>query len=58
MIVPELTQQMSYAKDMKCVDDPRHGRYLTASALFRDRMSTKNVDEHLLNVQKSQCIII
>ena len=31
--------------------DPRHGRYLTACALFRGRMSTKEVDEQMLNVQ-------
>merc|ERR1712224_57729 len=31
--------------------DPRHGRYLTASAMFRGRMSTKEVDEQMLNVQ-------
>merc|ERR1712086_225326 len=31
--------------------DPRHGRYLTCSALFRGRMSTKEVDEQMLNVQ-------
>ena len=34
-----------------CAADPRHGRYLTASALFRGRMSTKEVDEQMLNVQ-------
>ena len=28
-----------------CAADPRHGRYLTAAALFRGRMSTKEVDE-------------
>ncbi len=39
--VPELTQQMWDAKNMMCAADPRHGRYLTASALFRGRMSTK-----------------
>ena len=33
--VPELTQQMWDAKNMMCAADPRHGRYLTASALFR-----------------------
>merc|ERR1711957_593987 len=27
------------AKNMMCASDPRHGRYLTASALFRGRMS-------------------
>merc|ERR1711907_167259 len=30
---------------------PRHGRYLTACAMFRGRMSTKEVDEQMLNVQ-------
>merc|ERR1719433_1505483 len=30
---------------MMCASDPRHGRYLTASAMFRGRMSTKEVDE-------------
>ena len=49
--VPELTQQMWDAKNMMCAADPRHGRYLTASALFRGRMSTKEVDEQMLNVQ-------
>eukprot|EP00660_Eupelagonema_oceanica_P019757 gene19757-biopygen4076 len=27
--------------------DPRHGRYLTASLLFRGRLSTKEVDEQI-----------
>ena len=49
--VPELTQQMWDAKNMMCAADPRHGRYLTASALFRGRMSTKEVDEQMLTVQ-------
>merc|ERR1712194_262450 len=31
--------------------DPRHGRYLTAFAMFRGRMSTKEVDEQMLNGQ-------
>jgi tubulin beta len=39
------------AKNMMCAADPRHGRYLTASAMFRGRMSTKEVDEQMLNVQ-------
>merc|ERR1719322_537772 len=29
--------------------DPRHGRYLTVAAMFRGRMSMKEVDEQLLN---------
>merc|ERR1719243_24245 len=44
LTVPELTQQM-------CAADPRHGRYLTAAGLFRGRMSSKEVDEQMLNVQ-------
>merc|ERR1711971_1420219 len=51
LTVPELTQQMLDAKNMMCAADPRHGRYLTAAALFRGRMSTKEVDEQMLNVQ-------
>merc|ERR1719199_2253106 len=51
MTVPELTQQIFDAKNMMCAVDPRHGRYLTASAIFRGRMSTKEVDEQMLNVQ-------
>merc|ERR1739842_125724 len=43
--------QMFDAKNMMCASDPRHGRYLTASAVFRGRMSTKEVDEQMLNVQ-------
>merc|ERR1712054_552940 len=37
--------------NMMCAADPRHGRYLTCSALFRGRMSSKEVDEQMLNVQ-------
>ena len=48
LTVPELTQQMFDAKNMMAAADPRHGRYLTACALFRGRMSTKEVDEQML----------
>ena len=37
---------------MMCASDPRHDRHLTAFAMFRGRMSTKEVDEQSLNVQK------
>eukprot|EP01084_Bolivina_argentea_P031968 59149_1 len=47
----ELVQQMFDAKNMMCASDPRHGRYLTASAMFRGRMSKKVIDEQMLNVQ-------
>merc|ERR1712159_953825 len=51
LTVPELTQQMFDAKNMMCAADPRRGRYLTASALFRGRMATKEVDDQMLSVQ-------
>jgi len=51
LTVPELTQQMWDSKNMMCAADPRHGRYLTASAIFRGQMSTKEVDEQILNIQ-------
>lgn len=51
LTVPELTQQMFDAKNMMCASDPRQGRYLTASVMFRGKMSTKEVDEQMLNVQ-------
>ena len=50
LTVPELTQQQFDAKNMMAAADPRHGRYLTACASFRGRMSTKEVDEQMLNV--------
>ncbi|KAI7822541.1 alpha-beta tubulin [Gamsiella multidivaricata] len=51
LTVPELTQQMFDAKNMMAASDPRHGRYLTVAAMFRGRMSTKEVDEQMMNVQ-------
>merc|ERR1711918_4556 len=59
LTVPELTQQMFDAKNMMAAADPRHGRYLTAACQFRGRMSTKEVDEQMLNVQNknSSCFL-
>ena len=51
LTAPELTQQMLDSKNMMCSPDPRHDRYLTAVTLFRDRVSTKEVDDQVLNVQ-------
>ena len=49
--VPELTQQMFETKNMMAACDPRHGRYLTVAAVFRGRMSMKEVDEQILSIQ-------
>ncbi|KAF7684521.1 Tubulin beta chain [Astathelohania contejeani] len=49
--VSELTQQMFDSKNMMAASDPRHGRYLTVSAIFRGKVSMKEVDEQMLSVQ-------
>jgi len=49
--VPELVSQMFDVKNMMAACDPRQGRYLTASAMFRGKMSTKEVDEQMLTVK-------
>ncbi|XP_063840896.1 tubulin beta chain-like isoform X2 [Scylla paramamosain] len=49
--VPELTFQLFDARNMMCACDPRQGRYLTVAMVFRGRMSMREVDEQMLNVQ-------
>ncbi|XP_041974220.1 tubulin beta-4B chain-like [Aricia agestis] len=49
--VPNLTLQMFDAKNMMVACDPTHGRYLTVATIFRGRMSMKEVDEQILNIQ-------
>jgi len=51
MSVSELTGQMFDANNMMCASDPSHGRYLTAAAMFRGKMSSKEVDDQMLNIQ-------
>jgi len=50
--VSELTQQMFDAKNMMAACDPRRGRYLTASVMFRGKVSSKDVDEQMLLVNQ------
>jgi tubulin beta len=52
LTVPELTSQLFDNKNMMAACDPRRGVYLTASAHFRGRMSSKEVDEQMLNLQQ------
>ncbi|XP_022912674.1 tubulin beta-1 chain-like [Onthophagus taurus] len=49
--VPELVRQLFDAKNIMCACDPRRGRYLTVACVFRGRMSTKEVDEQMMNIQ-------
>eukprot|EP01071_Lankesteria_metandrocarpae_P002010 Lankesteria_metandrocarpae@DN2023_c0_g1_i1.p1 len=48
--VADLTQQIFDHKNMMCASDPREGRFLTASTIFRGRMSTREVDEQVQQV--------
>ena len=50
LTVPELTTQAFDAKNMMCAADPRHGRYLTCAMMFRGKMSSKEVDDQMLNI--------
>ncbi|XP_021565136.1 tubulin beta chain-like isoform X2 [Carlito syrichta] len=51
LTVPEITQQVFDAKNMMAACDPRHGWYFTVAAVFHGRMSMKEMDEQMLNVQ-------
>jgi len=51
MTVAELTQQMFDGRNMMAATDPKHGRYLTASAMFRGKVQTKDVDDQMLLIQ-------
>ncbi|KAK1864542.1 hypothetical protein I4F81_007088 [Pyropia yezoensis] len=49
--VADLTKQMFDPKNMMADCDPRNGRYLTASAYFRGKVSTKEVEEQMDAIQ-------
>ncbi|KAI8619508.1 putative tubulin beta chain [Chytriomyces sp. MP71] len=51
LTVPELTAQLFDARNMMAACDPRQGRYLTVAAIFRGRLSMKEVEHQMLNVQ-------
>merc|ERR1712165_469201 len=48
--VQELTAQAFDAKNMMCAADPRRGRYLTCAMMFRSPMSSKDVDDQMMNM--------
>lgn len=49
--VHDLTQQMFDTKNLMAACNPKLGKYLTVAAMFRGRISVKEVDEQMLNVQ-------
>lgn len=50
MSVSELTQQLYDNKNMMVHCDTREGRYLTAAAYFRGKVSTKEVEEEMIKL--------
>lgn len=59
LTVAELTQQIFDPTNMMAQCDPRRGKYLTASALFRGKISTNDVDEQMFKVhQKNQALFV
>jgi len=49
--VDELTKSIFDSKNMMVACNPKHGRYLTVAAIFRGRISMKEVDEQMLAIQ-------
>ncbi|XP_032129849.1 tubulin beta chain-like, partial [Sapajus apella] len=51
LTVAELTQPLFDAKNMMTSCDPSHGRHLIVAAIFRGRMSMREVDKQMFNIQ-------
>jgi len=49
--VAELTAQMFESTNMMTACNPKHGRYLTAAAVFRGKISMKDMEEQMSNMQ-------
>jgi tubulin beta len=49
--VKDITEAVFDPKQMFMAPDVREGKYLTAAVTFRGPFSTKDVDEHMLNMQ-------
>jgi len=49
--VSEITNQMFDSRNLMAACNPRHGRYLTVAAFFRGRVSMRDVDNEMLQLQ-------
>lgn len=49
--ISELTAQMFESSNMMTACNPKHGRYLTAAAVFRGKISMKEMEEQMSNMQ-------
>jgi len=52
--VSQLTQQMFDPRNMMANVDPRKGKYLTASCMFRGKIAAQEVDAQMLAVQQRE----
>ena len=57
--VNELTAQMFDSRNMMTTCNPKNGRYLTAAAVFRGKISMKDVEEQMSSIQSknSDCFV-
>ncbi|KAJ8973274.1 hypothetical protein NQ317_019540 [Molorchus minor] len=53
LTVKDLTKQMFDPANVMAACDPTHGRFLTVATIFRGRVSMKELDETMFNVQNS-----
>ncbi|KAJ7212247.1 tubulin beta chain, partial [Mycena pura] len=51
--VHELASQMFDFKNMMTAADPRHGRFLTVAAIFRGKVSMKDVEDEMQKIQRN-----
>ncbi|CAF1428704.1 unnamed protein product [Didymodactylos carnosus] len=51
MTVADLSQQLFSSGNMMAACDPRHGRYLTVAAIFRGKVSMRELEEQMTSVQ-------
>ncbi|KAJ3442622.1 tubulin beta chain [Anaeramoeba flamelloides] len=52
--VSEITNQMFDPRNMMAACDPRHGKYLTASAIYRGRIAEKEVGDEIVKIQSKK----
>lgn len=50
LTVPKLIQEAFDANNLMCAADPRQGKYLACAMSFRGKMSSKEVDDEILNM--------
>ncbi|CEH15740.1 beta-tubulin [Ceraceosorus bombacis] len=49
--VPELVQQGFDPRNIMAAIDPRLGKYLTVAAIFRGKVSSRDVEQEMINIQ-------